>query len=291
MHEKASACFLHPLRLSVCSVESYVRGQAQAARTQARQVLSDLQQGASRARHLEDRTGHETHRRSMQVSDSRWYNPFSWGSSHTESYTETTTYRYLAVADALENLRHYFEDSSRHLLDLFDKLIAPATLSIGLRRELLVVLDTRSDDFDPRGLRALIDTTLGRLPWPQLNRVALDPSEALAGFSGDLRGSGEMSALRERLAQVVAELQQTLAVRLDQAVQQVCTQLDELAGELGKGLTQSLAADLERLRIALADKAGQLESLQDLVRKIDDGQSTYSNEISETEIAPQRPEA
>ena len=100
-----------------------------------------------------------------------------------------------------------------------------------------------------------------------------------------------MSALRERLAQVVAELQQTLAVRLDQAVQQVCTQLDELAGELGKGLTQSLAADLERLRIALADKAGQLESLQDLVRKIDDGQSTYSNEISETEIAPQRPEA
>ncbi len=248
-----------------------MRGQANAARTQARRLLNDLQQGASRARNLEDRTVHETHTRSMQVSDSKWYNPFSWGSSHTEHYTETTTYRYLAVADALENLRNYFEDSSRHLLGLFDELISPSALSTGLRRELLAVLDTRSDDFDPRGLRALIETTLARLPWPQLDIVAPDPDKALAGFSGELRGSGEMSALREQLAQVVAALQQALAEQLDQAVQQVCAQLDTLAGQLQEALTQSLAADLDRLRAALADKAGQVERLQDLVQKIDDG--------------------
>lgn len=253
------------------TLEGYVRSQANAARTQARRLLSDLQQGAGRARNLEDRTGHETHRRSVQVSDSKWYNPFSWGSSHTEHYTETTTYRYLAVADARENLRNYFEDSSRHLLGLFDELISPSALSTGLRCELLAVLDTRSDDFDPRGLRALIETTLARLPWPQLDIVAPNPDKALAGFSGELRGSGEMSALREQLVQVVAALQQTLAEQLDQAVQQVCAQLDTLAGQLQEALTQSLAADLDRLRAALADKAGQVERLQDLVQKIDDG--------------------
>lgn len=246
----------------------YVQGQANAARAQARRILNDVQKGAARARIVEDRTGFETRKRSVQVSDSTWYKPWTWGSSHTEYYTETTTYRYLAVSDALENLRQYFEKSRGHLLDLFDALIAPDTLSAGLRRELLAVLDTRSDDFDPRGLHALIETTLARLPWPQLNIEAPDPSEALAGFSGELRDRSEMSALRERLAQIVGELQQTLATSLDQAVQQVCVQLDTMAGQLQEALTQSLAADLERLRTALADKTRQVKHLQALVYEI-----------------------
>jgi len=253
------------------TLAGYVQGQAHAARAQARRLLSDVNAGASRARSLEERTGYKTRTRSVQVSDSKWYNPFSWGTSHIEYYTETTTYRYLAAADALENLRTYFADSSRRLLDMFDELIAPDALSAGLRRELLGVLDTRSDDFDPRGLRALIETTLARLPWPQLAFTAPDPSKALAGFGGELRDPREMAALRERLAQVVAELQHMLAEQLDRAVQQTCQQLDALAGQLQAALTNSLATDLERLRTALADKAGQVARLQALLHEIDAG--------------------
>ncbi len=247
----------------------YVQGQANAARTQARRMVSELQASATRARALEERTGFDTRTRSVQVSDSTWYKPWTWGSSHTEHYTETTSYRYLAVADALENLRTYFDTTRRDLLNLFDALIAPATLSAGLRRELLAVLDTRSSDFDPRGLRALIETTLARLPWPQLEVAPPDPSAALAGFSGQLRDGSQMSALRERLAEVVGGMQQTLGTRLDEAVQQVCAQLDALAGQLQEALTASLAADLERLRAAMADKTQQVAHLQALVRGID----------------------
>ncbi len=131
------------------------------------------------------------------------------------------------------------------------------------------MLDTRSSDFDPRGLRALIETTLARLPWPQLEVAPPDPSAALAGFSGQLRDGSQMSALRERLAEVVGGMQQTLGTRLDEAVQQVCAQLDALAGQLQEALTASLAADLERLRAAMADKTQQVAHLQALVRGID----------------------
>lgn len=247
----------------------YVQGQSNAARAQAQRILNSVQKGAAQARTLEDRTGYETRRRSVQVSDSTWYKPWTWGSSRTEYYSETTTYRYLAASDAMENLRHYFEKSRTDLLGLFDELIAPDSLSVGLRRELLGVLDTRSDDFDPRGLRALIESTLARLPWPKLDVQAPDPSGALAGFSGEVRDGSEMSALRERLAQIVDELQQTLAASLDQAVQQVCSQLDTLAGQLQEALTQSLTDDLERLRVALADKAQQVAHLQALVAMIE----------------------
>lgn len=253
------------------ALSGYVQQQANAARAQSQRILNDIKQEAGRARQLEDRTGQESRTRSVQVSDSKWWNPFSWGSSHTEYYTETTTYSYLAVADALENLRHFFDDSSRRLLGLFSELIAPEALSTGLRRELLDVLDTRSDDFDPRGLRTLLDSTISRVRWPQLDVVAPNPVEALAGFCGKLRDRSEMSALRERLVQVVGDLQQLLAERLDGAVQQVCADLDALAEQLKDALTQSLAADLERLRVSLADKKRQIERLQALQIEIDTG--------------------
>ncbi len=128
---------------------------------------------------------------------------------------------------------------------------------------------TRSDDFDPRGLRALIETTLAHLPWPKLEVAAPDPGAALAGFSGEVRDHGAMAALRSRLEQVVDELRQTLGARLDQAVQQACTQLDTLAGQLQEALTLSLTADAERLRAALADKTRQVAHLQALLRVID----------------------
>jgi hypothetical protein len=259
------------------TLAGYVQGQANAARAQSRRLMGEVSKGAGRARTLEERTGAETRERKVRVSDSTWYKPWTWGSSHTEYRPETTTYRYLAGADALENLRNYFDASIRRLLGFFDELIAPDTLSVGLRRELLAVLDTRSADFDPRSLRALIETALARLPWPQLDVVAPDPSKALAEFSGELRDQSQMSALRERLAQVVAELQQTLAGRLDLTVQQVCDQLDTLAGQLHEALTQSLAVDLERLRAALADKAVQVERLQRLVTEVDAETSLVSS--------------
>lgn len=251
------------------TLAGYVQRQANAARAQSQRILDDLKQRASRARKLEERTGYKTRTYSVRVSDAVWWNPFTWFDSHIEYYTETTSYRYLSVADAQENLRNYFDDSRHYLLSLFNELIAPDVISVGLRRELLSALDTRSDDFDPRGLRALIETTLARLPWPQLDIVPPDPSRALAGFSAEVRDSSEMAALRERLAQVVEAFQQTLAERVNQAVQQVCAQLDTLAGQLQAALTQSLAAELERLRTALDDKAKQVARLQALVEKID----------------------
>lgn len=251
------------------TLAGYVQSQSNAARSQARSILNDVQKAAAQARTLEERTGYESRTRSVRVSDSVWYKPWTWGSSHYEYYTVTTTYRYLAVSDAAEKLRLYFEKSRADLLGLIDAQIAPDRLSAGLRRELLTVLDTRSDDFDPRGLRALIETTLARLPWPKLELAAPDPRAALAGFSGEVRDHGEMSALRQRLEQIVGEMQQTLATNLDQAVQQVCAQLDALAQQLQAALTQSLAADIERLRAALADKAKQVERLQALVKEID----------------------
>lgn len=93
--------------------------------------------------------------------------------------------------------------------------------------------------------------------------------DALAGFSGELRETSQMSALRDQMAQLVGAMQQTLAEQLDQAVEQTCKQVDTLAHHLREALSQALADDLDQLRSALADKARQVTQLQSLVDLIE----------------------
>lgn len=250
------------------TLSTYLRQQADAARGQARQMTADLQQQSQRARTLEARTGTKNEVHTKEVSDSVWYKPWTWGSSHFESYTVTRHYTYLATADALDNLHSYLEGARRDLLARFDRLISPSSLSAGLRSELLKVLDTRSEGFDPRGLRALVETTLEHQPWPRLDVSVPDPARALEGLADELRDERDMAELRRRLAHTVGQLQQLLAQRLNDAVQQACKQLEALAGTLHQALSQSLAADLERLHTSLTDKTRQVAHLQDLVREV-----------------------
>jgi len=257
------------LQAIATALQDFVRGQAAAARQQASEMLKELERLGRRAQTLEERTGRETRFRTVYVSDSKWWNLFSWGTGHYETYETSTTYRYLALADARENVRNFLDETRNRLLRVFDDLIAPAQIALGLRRTLLGVLDTRRDDFDPRGLRALIDTTLARLEWPQLNVPEIDPSRALAGLPDEVRDASEMSALRDQLGEIVAALQKQLAQQVKQGVDRACNELDRMASHLHDTLTESLAEELERLRAALADKNRQIERLSALLETID----------------------
>jgi tRNA U34 5-carboxymethylaminomethyl modifying GTPase MnmE/TrmE len=259
------------LRAIADTLAAYLHGQSEKARAQAHSVKQDLQQLSRRARTLEDRTGYEKHRHSLRVSDAVWYKPWTWLSSHDEYYTETTTYRYLAVSDAIENLRNYFADSRRRLVAMFDGLIAPQTISAGLRRELLAAMDTRSEDFNPQQLRALIESAIDRIAWPKLDIDESSHPVTISGFSGrELRSEHEMAALRTQLEQTVEALYEKLVEEIDQAVQQVCTELDTLAGQLQQALTQPLNDEIEQLRKAFAEKAKEIDHLQTLITAIED---------------------
>lgn len=251
------------------TLSAYVLGKANEARAKSRDQKSQLREAASRATALQERTGYEKHRHRIKVSDSVWYKPWTWGSSHTEYYTETTSYQYLALPDAQEKLRLYFDEATDWLREQFAALIAPDRLSAGLRSELLAVLDTRSDDFDPHSLRALIEGTLARMDWPELDIEPPDVSTALAGFPLKVQDAGEVELLRQRQHEIVREMQQTLAETLDRAVTHSCAQLDALASQLHEALTQSLNEEIERRRQALTEKEAEIARLEDLLETID----------------------
>ena len=131
-------------------------------------------------------------------------------------------------------------------------------------------MDTRSDDFDPRSLRALIESRIDRIAWPRLEINPPDLDKAFSGFSiSEARSSSEMAALRRQLEELANTLLRNLVEQVDQAVHQVCKELDALAEQMHEALTQSLREEIERLRLAYDDKAKKMEQLQALVAIIE----------------------
>ena len=154
------------------------------------------------------------------------------------------------------------------MLAAFDDLIAPSTVSAGLRRELLRAIDPSSADFDPKGLRALVESSLTSLKLPQLDFAEPDLESTFSGFSGEIKDSSDMARLREKLSTEVRQINDTLANRLQQAVTEASQTLESIAGQLHDRLTERLADDIARLRADMADKEKQIARLQELIETI-----------------------
>ena len=233
-----------------------------------RQLLEEITASAQRAGQLQERTGYKRVTESFRVSDSKWYNPFTWGDHHYESYSTTTSYSYLAVSDALENLGYYVTTAKRQMLAAFDDLIAPSTVSAGMRRELLRAIDPSSADFDPKSLRVLVESSLTSLKLPQLNFAEPDLESTFSGFSGEIKDSSDMARLREKLRTEVRQINDTLVSRLQQAVKEASKTLEGIAGQLHDRLTERLAAEIAHLRADMADKEMHIARLQKLIAAI-----------------------
>ena len=67
-------------------------------------MQNDLRKHATAATKIQTHTGSSVVEESYTVSTSSWYKPWTWGDTRRVYYTTTTSYKYLAVSDAIENV-------------------------------------------------------------------------------------------------------------------------------------------------------------------------------------------
>lgn len=247
------------------ALANFLRATITQTNDRQRELLEEIAASAQRAGQLQERTGYKRVNNSFRVSDSKFWNPFTWGDHHYESYSTTTSYSYLAVSDALENFGYYITTAKRQLLAAFDDLIAPCTVSAGLRRELLRAIDPSSADFDPKSLRVLVESSLTSLKLPELDFAEPDLESVFSGFSGEIKDSSDMARLRDKLSTEVRQINDTLVSRLQQAVEEVSQALERIADQLHDRLTERLADEIAHLRTDMADKEKHIARLQGLI--------------------------
>lgn len=171
------------------------------------EALKDLREGSREYSNLSEKTSTETHYKSHTVSTSKWYNPFSWGTSRTEHSSYEERYYYLDVSDALENIRNYANDATNSIEDMFYKSVDIASLKSRLLNVIVKNFDASDESYDPAYFKLLVEKTLNDITLPVIKIDISEFLNSVAGkFSGEVRNSSEKSNLKSMLTGSISHL-------------------------------------------------------------------------------------
>lgn len=222
---------------------------------------NELAQYFSKARNAtNDAEGTETE--SQEVSTSKWYNPFSWGSSRTETRTYTTV-RAGAVKSLLDDLVAMVENSIR---DMGHKSIKSfkAELSRELIRTMRESVEKNGgsdDDININKLRSILRGIINALQFPDMAYS----DKPLPSGSGTLK---DYSAERfiEEAQEFIQSLQKTTRSDIKKHCKQMANKLANI--NIGNELFSELIAQLDQLAKDIDNKALALDELQAIKKQL-----------------------
>ena len=229
-------------------------------------ILRDLRRSSHEHSQLQDKTGTETKIIKTRVSDSRWYNPFSWGKSHTEVSSYQTTYTYVDTSDALESIRHYANDASSSIEQGFVETTDVQSLKQHLLKVVVENFDASDENYDPAYFRLLTERTLHKIDMPVMK---IDVEEYLstlsAQFSGEIRDSSKRSELRNLLSASISKLFDSISDQFTHEVTRFKGELDKIKDGFSEELLKDINADFEDILKECENKEASIAHLKKYV--------------------------
>lgn len=226
-------------------------------------LVGELHSLASNRDVLVERSGTETHTKTRTVSDSHLLKPWTWFSSHEETYTYDTHYKYIATSDALESLRRY----AHQIQQTTDSRMADSIDLKGLKGHLLQAIvnnmDTSSTDFNPDQLRLIVQDTLNQIELPVF-QVSLDDylTNITDHFSGEVRDANDREALKQIVSKDASDLITVLSQQIAAEVKSFKEKLGQLQEQFVDILLKDVNAEFENLEKQAAEKEKSIEELK-----------------------------
>ncbi len=234
------------------------------------EALNDLRNVSKEYSSISERTGTETKTGSYSVSTSKWYNPFSWGSSRTEYYTYDENYQYLDVADALENLRSFGNDSANSIEETFYKSIDIK----GLKRKLLNIIienfDTSDENYDPTYFKLLAEKTLNNIEMPIIKIDVGDFIKNISSkFSGEIRNSSERANLKSILADSVSKLFDNITDKFILELKKFKQELEPIKTGFSDTLLKNINDEFNIILVQVEDKEAEIDKGNTFIEVVD----------------------
>ena len=246
-------------------LEDVMEQAIQNANQSQNEITRELKQGIQQNSQLKTRTGTETHEESYSVSTSKWYNPFSWGSSETRYRTVSVNYEYLSPADAIDQVTNFAYQCVSDIEYHFSQLVNPNDIRNKMRKALLDVLDTQSSDFDPAQFRNLLNQSINRMQLPQLKLDIGDAGRDISrNFSGEVRGESDKARLQSQLRDALYQVFNRLSVEFNQAVLLITQELKATKDNLEATLTENINTELQQLKNDLNNQQQAVKDYQKL---------------------------
>lgn len=215
---------------------------------------------------LKDRTGTKTVQEAYKVSDAKWWNPFSWFSSHTEYRTYEQHYSYCIAADAIENLKKYAVEASGQVEEVFSDALQVKEIKRKLLNVIVDNFDMGSEKYDSSLFRIMVEETVSSIVFPVLDVDISDAVNGIAGkFTGELTSADEKTKLSGALTKALSRIYEELSKKLDQSVKQFKTELNEIRLGVEENLLADISREFEVLLSQCENKEKEINELKEYV--------------------------
>ncbi len=215
-------------------------------------------------------TGEKVVHDSYTVSDSKWYNPFSWGKSHTEYYSYTEHYSYSVASDAIDNLRKF----SMEAVNQVEKVFTDAMELKDLKRKLLNVViqnfDMGSEKYDSALFRILVEEAVNKVEFPIFNIDISDSMNGIAAkFSGELTSAGQRTELATALSMALSRIYDELCKKLTSTVTKFKSEMDSISKEVENSLLENINSEFETLLTQYEHKEKEISEYKSYLDLLD----------------------
>lgn len=228
--------------------------------------VRELREASKDYMSIKERSGTRTVTDSYTVSDSRWYNPFSWGTSHVEYTSYQEHYSYCIAADAIENLGKYALDASNQVEEVFTEALQIKEIKRKLLNVVINNFDMGSEQYDSSLFRIMVEETVSAIEFPIFN---LDISEAMSGiagkFSGELTSASQKTELSTALSKAISRIYDELCSKLTTSVKDFRDELTAIGHKVQDNLLTNITQEFETLLSQCENKDKEIAEYKEYV--------------------------
>ncbi len=227
------------------------------------EVVRELRGASKEYLDIRERIGSKTVCKSHWVSDSCWWNPFSWGSRHREYTPYNEHYSYLIASDAIDNLRRFSMEATNQIEEVFSNVVQLKEL----RRKLLNVVvdnfDMGSEKYDSSLFRIMVEEVIGSIEFPILELDISDALDGIAGkFTGELTSTGDKDKLTAALSKAVSDIYNELCKQFTSTVKDFKGKMTGIGNSIQNIVLEGINREFEELLMECKNRDEEISSYE-----------------------------
>jgi hypothetical protein len=221
------------------------------------EVNNTLREMSVDAAKLETHVGTEYHTGSY-TSYAFELGPIHLG-GHTESYSYTTTYQYLAASDALEQINAYGKGAASKIEAMFTEIVELKAYRRKLLEAVIHNLDSSEEGFDANYFRIVVQNALNTIDFPEVHiNVSRELEEIGNAFSGEVRNSADQEKFRRLLSDTVEKMYQSLGNKVDKTISDFLKRMQEIQESLCDDILDKVNQEFANIKEAINEKKTEI---------------------------------
>ncbi len=226
--------------------------------------IRELREASKDYTEIRDRVGSKTVRESYRVSDSVWYKPWTWGSSHIAYSTHTEHYSYCIASDAIENLRRYSVEASNQVEEVFTEALQLKEIKRKLLNVVVNNFDMGSEKYDSSLFRIMVEEVISAIEFPVFTLDISDAMNGIAGrFNGELTSAGERVELAEAQTKALSRIYDELCMKLAAKVKEFKASMDSIGKNVQETLLTEINKEFEMLMQECENRDAEIAGYKD----------------------------